>query len=58
LEEVELGADGLDAEELGVPDGAGAVVEAGAAAEVSVLAVEVFVSAGADSDAGSLLLAA
>jgi hypothetical protein len=60
----ELGPEELDADELGAEDGA--VVDAGAGAEPSVLAAGVFVSDAADSgpdsepdsDAGSLLLAA
>ena len=56
----ELGPEELDADELGAEDGA--VVDAGAGAEPSVLAAGAFASAGFDSalesEAGSLLFAA
>ncbi|HEY1900981.1 MAG TPA: hypothetical protein VGG56_01010 [Terracidiphilus sp.] len=56
LDVEELGPEELGEEELDAAADAAAVVDAGAA--VSVLPPEAFVSAEADSDAGSLLLAA
>jgi hypothetical protein len=63
-QELELDVEELGPEELGVDEldeldaAAGAGVGADAAAAVSVFPAEAFVSPGADSDAGSLLLAA